>query len=382
MTSAERKEARYQRRKEERKKKRHAKLDNYDDFSLLTEPDNLYKAFRMSRRGVSWKESTQRYEMSLLTNILETKRRLEAGESVQSGFVEFTIHERGKIRHIKSVHISERIVQKCLCDEVLVPILCNPLIYDNGASIKKKGTHFAIRRLSTHLSRFYKHNGFSNDGYALTIDFKKYFDSIRHDILMERVEKKVHDKRVLELVRNLIRPFGEGVSLGLGSQVSQVFAVFLPNELDHAIKEKMRIKYYGRYMDDLYLIHESKEYLEKCLEKIKIICNNLGITVHERKTRIFPLKEGLLFLKGKYYLQENGRILKKPAKESAKRMRRKLRCFKNLKNAGKMSYADIRIGYQSWRGNFQKRFNAYKIVRKMDSLYNSLFINNRDGGYQ
>jgi len=376
MTSKERREARYQRRKSEREKKRHEKLDQYDDFSLVTDPDNLLKAFKMSKRGVSWKESTQRYNMNLLTNILETKRRLEAGENVQSGFVEFTIHERGKIRHIKSVHISERVIQKTLCDEVLVPILCNSLIYDNGASVKRKGTHFAIRRLITHLSKFYRQNGFSNEGYALTIDFRKYFDNIKHDILMERVEKKIHDERVLELARRFIKPFGEGVSLGLGSQVSQVFAIFLPNELDHAIKEKMRIKFYGRYMDDLYLIHNSKEYLEKCLEKIKLICNTLGITVNERKTRIFPLSEGLLFLKGKYYLQENGRILKKATKESAKRMRRKLKCFRELINTGRMSYDDLRTGYQSWRGNYIRRFNAYETVRKMDGYYNSLFINN------
>jgi len=377
MTSEERKEARYQRRKLERENKRHEKLDKYDDFSLITDPDNLHKAFRMSRKGVSWKESTQRYEMNLLTNIMETKRRLETGESVQTGFVEFTIHERGKIRHIKSVHISERVIQKTLCDEVLVPILCNSLIYDNGASVKGKGTHFAIRRLVTHLSRYYRQNGFSNEGYALTIDFRKYFDNVRHDILMERVEKKIHDERVLELARRFIKPFGEGVSLGLGSQVSQVFAIFLPNELDHAIKEKMRVKFYGRYMDDLYLIHNSKEYLENCLEKIKKICNTLGITVNEKKTRIFPLREGLLFLKGKYYLQENGRVLKKSTKESVKRMRRKLKCFRELIDAGRMNYDDLRTGYQSWRGNYLRRFHAFKTVGKMDRLYNSLFINIR-----
>jgi hypothetical protein len=376
MTSEERKAARYQRRTSEREKKRHEKLDKYDDFSRVTDPDNLYKAFMLAKKGVSWKESTQRYTMNLFQNLLETKRRLEAGENVQSGFVEFTLHERGKIRHIKSVHISERIIQKTLCDQVLVPILCNSLIYDNGASVKGKGTHFSIRRLITHLSRFYRQNGFSNDGYALTIDFRKYFDSIRHDILMERVEKKVHDERVLDLARRFIRPFGEGISLGLGSQVSQIFAIFLPNELDHAIKEKMRVKFYGRYMDDLYLIHNSKEYLENCLENIKNICNNLGITINERKTRIFPLSEGLLFLKGKYYLQENGRIYKKPTKDSAKRMRRKLKCFRRLIDSGRMNYADLRTGFQSWRGNYIRRFHAYNTVKKMDSFYNSLFIYN------
>jgi hypothetical protein len=377
MTSEERKEARFQRRKTAREQNRKNKLSQYDDFSLITDENNLYKAFRSCRKGVMWKESTQRYEMNMYTNIWETKRKLEAGENVQNGFVEFTLNERGKIRHIKSIHISERIIQKALCEQILVPILCNSLIYDNGASVKGKGVHFSLNRLITHLSKFYRQNGFSNDGYVLTIDFSKYFDSIKHDILMNLVSKRIHDERVLELSHRFIKVFGPGVSLGLGSQVSQVFAIFHPNDLDHAIKEKMRIKYYGRYMDDLYLIHRDKDYLKKCLEEIKKLCNTLGITVNDKKTRITPLSQGFIFLKGKYYLLDNGKILKKATKDSAKRMRRKLKCFKKLLNAGKMDYNDIRIGYQSWRGNYSRRFHAYKTVRKMDSLYDELFINNR-----
>jgi retron-type reverse transcriptase len=315
--------------------------------------------------------------MNIFNNISEAIVKLENGESMHHGFVNFTINERGKIRNIKSVHISERVVQKALCDNILVPVLCNSLIYDNGASVKNKGIHFSIKRLITHLSKFYRQNGFSNDGYALTIDFKKYFDSINHDILMERVRKYIKDERIIELAYQFIRPFGDGVSMGLGSQVSQIFAIFHCNELDHAIKEQMRIKFYGRYMDDLYLIHKDKKYLEECLVKIKKICETLGITVNERKTRIFPLREGLLFLKGRYFLQDNGKVYKKATKESAKRMRRKLKSFKVLVDASRMNYQDIRVAYQSWRGNYIRRFHAYEKVKSMDKYYDALFILDR-----
>ncbi|MDR2516225.1 MAG: hypothetical protein LBC88_02455 [Spirochaetaceae bacterium] len=139
MTGAERREARYERRKARRETKRNEKLNAADNFSQIIDTDNLYSSFKRSRRGVAWKESVQRYEANALRNIAETRRKLIAGESVQSGFVEFDLRERGKTRHIKSVHISERIVQKCLCDYALVPILSRPLIYDNGASMKSKG---------------------------------------------------------------------------------------------------------------------------------------------------------------------------------------------------------------------------------------------------
>lgn len=176
MTSEERSQARYEHRNAEREKRRSEHTAEYDSFDRVADADALYAAFKSSKKGVSWKESVQRYEANELKNIAETRRKLLEGASVQNGFVEFDLRERGKIRHIKSVHISERVIQKCLCDAVLVPLLSRPLIHDNGASIQGKGLHFAIDRLIAHLSRFYREHR-SNDGYALMIDFKKFFET-------------------------------------------------------------------------------------------------------------------------------------------------------------------------------------------------------------
>ena len=94
------------------------------------------------------------------------------------------------------------------------------------------------------------------------------------------------------------------------------------------------------------------------------------------KTRIVKLKDGMNFLKGKYVLLESGKILRLPGKDSTKRMRRKLKKFKLLLDAGKMNYEDLRTSYQSWRGNYRRRFNAYHRMRYMDKLYNDLFVKN------
>jgi hypothetical protein len=133
MNSAERRIARYQRRQEMRLVKRNVYSERFDDFNVLTAADNLCHAFHKAKRGVSWKESVQRFEASLFRNITELMRKLLIGESVQLGLVEFTLQQHGKVRHIKSIHISECVVQKVLSDEVLAPILSKPLIYDNGA---------------------------------------------------------------------------------------------------------------------------------------------------------------------------------------------------------------------------------------------------------
>ena len=375
MTSQERKDARRQRRMAKRTNKKNEFLKTYNDFSLVADINNLHEAFKKSRKGVSWKESVQRYESDLFLNLMETKRKLLNGESISKGFVEFNIHERGKLRHIRSIHISERVVQKCLCDQILVPLLTKSLIYDNGASVKNKGIAFSMKRLRCHLSRFYRRNGFSNKGYVLSIDFSKYFDNIRHDKLLEIMRNFITDERVFELYKAFITVFGDNVSLGLGSQVSQISAITYPNELDHFCKEILRIRYYGRYMDDIYLIHESKEYLEYCLEEIERICAELGIKLNEKKTKIVPLDEGFWFLKGKYILTATGKIICKTSNDGAKRMRRKLRKFIPKVESGKMTLLDVYTSYQSFRSHL-RLFDSYHKVRRMDKYFDKMFVFN------
>jgi hypothetical protein len=241
LTGWKRKEARYRRRKAERDAKRNAKLGVFDGFERVADAGNLYAAFKHSRRNAAWKESVQRYEAGALRNVAETRRKLLAGESVQNGFVGFTLRERGKTRHIKSVHISERVVQKCLCDNVLVPILSNPLIHDNGASVsiprpEARGMLFfsggqtqgfietlrceskarGFISLCAASPSIYRGNSFSNGGYTLLVDFRKFFDSIDHAVLFALLGRRIKDPRVRELVKNFVTVFGDGKSLGLG----------------------------------------------------------------------------------------------------------------------------------------------------------------------
>jgi hypothetical protein len=372
MTSEERKSARFQRRtlKRQENKKR---LQQFDSFENVINPDNLVKAFTNAKKGVSWKTSTQRYEMNRLKNISKTITDLENNKNTHRGFVEFDIYERGKTRHIQSIHIEERVIQKCLCDEVLVPLLSNGLIYDNGASLKKKGLQFSLKRLTFHLSSFYRSQKFSNNGYVLTIDFSKFFDRIVHHILIKEQNRHIRDLKIQQLIWQFIHVFGDDISLGLGSQISQISSVFYPNKIDHFIKEILQIKYYGRYMDDMYLIHHDKLYLQQCLLKINELCTTMGIVINQKKTCISKLSTGFKYLKGRFILTDTGKVIQLPSKESIKRFKRKLLKFKKLLFIGKITMADIQNTYKSWRGNFMRRFDAYYILKHLDEYYNSLF---------
>lgn len=324
----------------------------------------------MCRRGVAWKGSVQKYITQAPLNIAQTYNRLHTGKFKTTGFFEFDIMERGKLRHIRSVTIGERVVQRCLCDYALVPMLGRTFIYDNGASMQKKGYTFASKRLTQHLQQHYRKYG--TEGYVLLFDFSKFFDRVSHKLVKSILRKEFTDERIISLTEHFIDAFGS-VGMGLGSQISQIFALASANRLDHYIKEVCGIKGYGRYMDDGYLIHPDKAYLQQCLEGIKAICAELEITLNTKKTQIVKLSHGFTFLKVRYYLQPNGKVVKKIYRRSVTKMRHKLKTFQRMVYQGKMSYDDVYQSFQSWRA-YASTFNAKRTILSMTDLYNSLFI--------
>ena len=215
--------------------------------------------------------------------------------------------------------------------------------------------------------RYYRKHG--TDGWALVFDFSDYFNSAPHAPIYAESERRIRDERVRKLACGLMEDFGER-GFGLGSQVSQIDALMLPNRLDHFIKEQLHIEGYGRYMDDGYLIHESRDYLQECLKQIRAVCADLGIRMNEKKTRIVKLQE-LHFLKTRFYLTETGKVRRKMCRKSARRMRRKLKTFRRWMEEGRMTEEDIRTAYESWRGHM-RRGNSYRVLRRMDRFYKRL----------
>ncbi len=370
MTSEERREARYQRRVAKRAARKNASCAEFDDFEKVFSYEHLYRSYKMCRRNVAWKSSVQKYITQAPLMVNQTYERLQKGKWKSSGFYEFDINERGKLRHIKSVTIGERVVQRCLCDYALVPMLGRTFIYDNAASLQYKGYHFAIRRLCQHLREHYRKHG--NSGYVLVFDFKKFFDNVSHKICKNILREEFTDERVIAITEHFMDMFGDK-GLGLGSQISQTFALASANRLDHYIKEVCRIRGYGRYMDDGYLIHESKEYLQKCLEGIRQICEELEITLNDKKTQIVKISHGFSFLKARIFLTNTGKVLRKIPKQSITRERRKLKKFVPLLEAGIMKYEDVYTSFQSWRA-YANNFSAWHTIKNIGKLYDELFI--------
>lgn len=360
---------RYRRRKAARDARKAELVKEYADFDTVFSFDHLHAAYRESVKGVGWKASTQRYKANALSNINKAQNELLDGRFRSKGFFEFDIVERGKPRHIRSVHISERVVQRCLCDYSLVPALSRSFIYDNGASLRGKGYDFAVRRVSGFLSKHYRKYGM--EGYVLVFDFSKYFDTARHEPVFREIEKSGLDDRLVSLSEYFIKCFGDE-GLGLGSQVSQIAAIALPNRIDHYIKDVLGMKAYERYMDDGVIIHRSKEKLRECLAHIRRLCAELGIKLNEKKTQIVKLSRGFTFLKVRFRLGKTGAVIRRVSYSNIKHMRKKLKVFRRWVDTGRMTRADVETSLTSWRGH-TKNFRSYHMIQKVEREYRELF---------
>lgn len=369
MTSAERHEARYQRRKAKRDAHRAARIGKYDNFDRCTSVSALLEANWAARKGVMWKGSVARYNMRSFRNARFSHRLLASGADTRQGYYHFQIIERGKLRDVHSLHYAERVIRRSICTNAMVPILSNGLIYDNGASLEDKGITFAINRVATMLHRYYRKYG-DNEGYVLVIDFRKYFDNIEHEPMFEVYDRNFHDIRLNHTCRNFVLGTGSK-GLYIGPEDSQISAIAYPSRIDHKIKDVWRIKEFERYMDDSVLFMRSKDDLIKVRDALFAEYAKQGIILNPKKTQIVKLSRGFTFLKTQFFLQTSGRVLQKPCRGSTIVQRRKLKSFRRFVDEGLMTVRDVEESYMSWRG-YMGHKDAHRTVHNMDNLFFNL----------
>lgn len=374
MTSEERREVRYQRRRAAREEKWKRLRPEHDCYEAVFSYANLYRSYRLCRKNVAWKSSVQKYIATAPLNVYQTWVRLMQCKYKSPGFFEFDLFERGKARHIRSTVIGERVVQRCLCDNALNPMMTRTFIYDNGASLTNKGYSFSVRRIICHLQRYYRQHG--SDGYILLFDFSRFFDNVSHELLSVALRKRFTDERLIQLTEHFISMFGAR-GLGLGSQISQTLALVSANRLDHFIKDECRMKYYGRYMDDGYIIHPSKAFLQRLLAQMQKLCDELGIVLNRKKTQIVRLRRGFSWLKIRLYLTPAGKVVRKIYKRSITVMRKKLKRLRRHLDDGLLTRDDIYNSWQSWKA-YALNFSSWRTVQSMGKLYDRLFVFEED----
>lgn len=339
--------------------------------------ENLNDAFYKSSKASHWKESTHRYRSNLLINNVRLQNDLLSEKYTVSSTTDFVINERGKVRNISAPSIRDRIVQKVLCQKVLNPILIKTFIYDNYASLPNRGTSFARKRIQIMLHNYT--NLYGTEGYILQIDIKKYFDSINHSILKtmmcKQLDKYKIDDRIIKLIYYLIdTSSSNGVGLNLGAEMPQILALYYLSRIDTFVKTVQRVKFYGRYMDDMFVIHPDKEYLKSLLNMITIELNKLELSINDKKTHIVKLSHGFTFMQIKYHIDnDTQKIIKRPTHNKIVRERHRLKKYHKKYLSGDMNFDDIQNCYISWRNSLIKDCNCLTSIKHTDYLFNKLF---------
>ena len=315
------------------------------DFEKVTDFGNLYKAYKKAKSGKGYKKSSAKFEIKALEGIHLLKEQLENKQYKVSAYNQFYVYEP-KQRLIEAAAFKDKVVQHSLCDNVLLPKLQNVFIRNNFAGQIGKGTLFGLNTLKDDMLNFYKEYG--NNGYILKADITKFFYTIDHDVTKQIIRQHFDDENLLWLC-DLIIDSTDGLGLPLGNQTSQVFALLYLNGLDHYIKENLNIKYYGRYMDDFYLIHHDKEYLKYCLQQISKIVSDLKLSLNG-KTQIMPFKQGIKFLGFHTYIKDN-QVICRIRNENKRNAYRKYKKMAYLVVEGKLSKKKFEECYQSWKAH-------------------------------
>jgi len=332
-------------------------------YEAMYDFQKLYAAHKAARRGKRGKIEVIGFEMNLAENLCALQNELTDRTYQHKGYQHFKIYEP-KEREIFAPCYADRVVQHCLCDNILALVLNARLIHDSAACRKGKGTHFALDRLSAFMRDFYKRHGTS--GYFLKCDIRKYFPSIDHAILKSRLKRVFSGSEIFDILCRIIDSYENtpGTGLPLGNQTSQWFALYYLDCVDRLIKEKFQIKYYSRYMDDFVLLHHDKEYLRNCLDEIRKVCkSDLKLELND-KTQIFPLKNGVDFLGWHFYLTDSGKVIRKLRNSKKKNLKKRLKQLAQDYHDWKIDLNMVRRSIISTYGHLVHG-NTYRLRTKL-----------------
>ena len=333
------------------------------EYKKICDFQNLYKAHKVARLGKRNVKEVIDFELNLAQNLTRISDSLKNRTYRMSGYYSFYVHDP-KERKIHALHYIDRVVQHCICDEVLAPAFDRKLIYDNAACRIGKGTHFAIERVNGFLRAH--NNKYGADGYFLKSDIRKFFNSIDHEILKQKLGRVFSDTCVLELLYQIIDSFEvtPGKGLPMGNQTSQWFAIYYLDGFDRLIKEKLQIKHYSRYMDDCVLIHPDKQYLQDCLVLMReFVKEELQLEFNE-KTQVFPLRNGVDYLGWHIYLTETGKVIRKVKQQTKYRYKQKLKYFEHAYAHDLIKLENISQTLSSYRAHLSYG-HTYKLQKRV-----------------
>lgn len=331
--------------------------------------DALYESMGKCQLGVLWKDSTAAFCLRSVEKVSRLEDELKSGTYEPKAPKHFNIYYP-KEREIASITFRDRVYQRSLNDNVVYPTMSRSFILDNYACQTGKGQDKARERLKEFLRRFYRKHG--TEGYVYQLDIKGYYPNMDHQLTEALFWSKLPKEAAEQVARILHDQYTGEKGYNPGSQLVQIAGISVLDGLDHYIKEQLHIRYYLRYMDDLILIHESREYLEECAEKINTFLKDLHFIAHPTKTRLYPIAEEIPFLGFVFTLTGTGKVYMHVKPDKIKAKRKTLRRLVAKSKRGELPRKKVDESYQTWR-SYAAKGDSYQLLRRMDQFYNNLW---------
>ncbi len=374
MTSQERREGRYQRRKAKRQAKKQARSDALGPIDKVFSYRKMFRYGRKCCNGVRWKQSVQNFETHLFSGTAKRRRQVLDGTWKPQKCVHFTLCERGKVRPIDAPHVTDRQTHKTLCNEVLVPLYGPCMIYDNGASQKDKGLHWQFRRVKQHLSWHYRRYG--RTGAVGLLDLKGFFPNAPRWLLYNRHQQLILNPD-LRWVADTVVQYAPSTApergMPLGVEPSQQEMVALPSAVDNWLKCQMGVHCAGHYMDDYYIIMPDEEQLKAVIREMVRRFEALGIRVNKRKCKIIPLTKPFRFCKARFTLGPTGKITVNGSRDGVTRARRKLKMFHREFKEGKRPLSEVEQ-FMECQSAYYRNYNDHGRLLRLRRLYHAIFF--------
>ena len=332
---------------------------------------NLVAAAQNARRGKRSRNAVMAFEYAVEYELVRLRDELCSRRYKPGSYRTFEIHEP-KRRLISAAPYRDRVVHHAVCN-VVGPILDSAMIEDSYACRVGKGTHAAVSRAREFCDRF---------RFVLKADIRKYFPSIDHSILKDKLTGKFKDPWVLELQRmiidnsnpqespvhyypgdDLFTPSERRRGLPIGNLTSQLYANWMLNDVDHWVKHDLRLTGYIRYCDDMLLFADSSQELHRIRGELQARLATERLRLHEDKTVVYRTSEGVPFLG--YRIFPSRCLLQK---QNIARFRRRMRFAQEQFQNGKSDANDIRQQIRSWLGHVSHTQSYELVARTLDKV--------------
>ena len=331
-------------------------MKTYNDlYSKIYSFENIYIAYLKARKNKRYHPEVLNFSENLEENLINIQKELIYKIYKTGEYKHFVVYEP-KERLISALPFKDRVVQHAICN-IIEPIFEKSFIYDSHACRKGFGVLSGVLR-TTKFLRIVSQN--SEKVYCLKGDISKYFPSIDHEVLKQCIRKRIKCKDTLNLIYEIIDKSGDTCGMPIGNLTSQLFANIYLNELDHYVKNTLKVKYYIRYMDDFVILSNDKKQLNQILNNIKSFLQTKLKLKLNRKTQVFLVKQRSIDFLG-YKIWSTHRLLRKC---NIKRTKRKFKKFQKLYKERAITLKDINPSIMSWLGH-AKWADSYKLRVKI-----------------